>query len=331
MRSGASASVATTTSVQPPASPSRPRSRSSCRAIWRRTRGPVSSRSHARSARWTRCHVGRSTWVRTSSPEPPRVGEAGRGQAGTARGDGPAVWSRFSAWTASSERTAAGASGAQAPSSSWARNRQRAIARSSSMVSRVSPRRHGRCGTSAATGSCPPRGPRSTTSARCGHPFGVGHHRGEPAVGRRHRGQPAGRAVRVERVRRRRLTVVVDETGEARPSPRPPGPRSPRNPRRARPRSGGGAGHAGDEQGRGIERLDDGEPRIVLLGPVQLNVAAPRRRHEVGERGEHLAPVADAEAEGAVPVEEVVERVGEARVEGAPSRAQPSPAPRVSP
>ncbi len=85
----------------------------------------------------------------------------------------------------------------------------------------------------------PPRGPRHLDVA--GDPLRVRHHRGEPAVGGRHGGEPVGRAVGVERIRHRRHARGGRRTAwPAAPPRRRRVRRSWRSPRRGRPRSAPG-------------------------------------------------------------------------------------------
>ena len=122
----------------------------SCWPVTRRTRGPVRSSSQPMSSARTKCHVGRSTCVRTTAPSSSRVARSAWSGVGVREATAQAAWLGFSAWTASSE-----------PTASHAEDRRRA-----------------RPGAGCATASEQCRGP----AAACRHPAGP-----EPEQTRRRR------------------------------------------------------------------------------------------------------------------------------------------------
>ena len=92
------------------------------------------------------------------------------------------------------------------------------------------------------------------------------------------------------------------------------------------------AGHAGEEQAGRLQHLDHRQPRLEALAAVG-GEARPGlgAGDDVGQLGEHLAAVAHAQAEGVGAAEEGLELLAPARGLKVMLRAQPMPAPSVSP
>jgi hypothetical protein len=92
------------------------------------------------------------------------------------------------------------------------------------------------------------------------------------------------------------------------------------------------AGHAGEEQAGAGQHLHQRQPRLELLAAVARETrpglrAGDQRR----QRGQHLAAVAHAQRQRVGRLKKAANCLGQRRVEQHRLRAQPSPAPSVSP
>ena len=143
------------------------------------------------------------------------------------------------------------------------------------------------------------------------YPFRVRHHDGKAPVGAGEPGRFLGRPVRVIRIGLSHRAAVIHEAHGCRgllPGSVEYRPAFPVGHHDGQSRSG----HAPEEQGARVGDLDHHHPGFELLGAVALEIRpVVGAGYDTAQPGQHLAAVADPQAEAVGAVEEAFELVPE--------------------